>query len=120
MARHNREGGGQDQKNERYRISYQPDWLRFVKVTRRLDSGRQSTMTLFRNPTARPEAPPGERVRTRVVCPGQDLDFSIAVSDPNHAIRRVRVSYVLPDEAGGRPEEVEFTLEGHPPHIARR
>ena len=50
MARHNRDGEGVDQRGHGYVVSYQPDWLRLVKVTRDLESGRQSTKTLFRNP----------------------------------------------------------------------
>ena len=120
MARHNREGRGTDQHEQRYRISYQPDWLRFVKVTRTLDSGRQSTKTLFRNPTPRQEAPPGDRVRTRVFSRDEDLDFEIAVADPNRAIKRIRISYMIPDEDTGRDEEIEFTLEASLPPLTRR
>ena len=50
MARHNRDGQGADQRGQEYEISYQPDWLRLVKVTRTLETGRQSTKTLFKNP----------------------------------------------------------------------
>ncbi|NIP13532.1 MAG: hypothetical protein GWN02_28120, partial [Gemmatimonadetes bacterium] len=50
MARHNRDGQGSDQRDCEYAISYQPDWLRQVKVTRLLPTGRQSTKTLFTNP----------------------------------------------------------------------
>ena len=56
MARHNRDGAGEDQRGHAYTVSYQPDWLRMVKVTRSLTTGRQSTMTLFRNPLDRREA----------------------------------------------------------------
>ena len=49
MARHNREGKGEDQLGREYLVSYQPDWFYQVKVTRDLDSGRQSTKTLYRN-----------------------------------------------------------------------
>src|SRR5690554_884633 len=65
MARHNREARGSDQNGYEYTISYQPDWLRQVKVTRLLDNGRQSTRTLFANPD-RPERNPGRQVRTRI------------------------------------------------------
>jgi hypothetical protein len=62
MARHNREASGSDQRGFEYTISYQPDWLRQVKVTRLLETGRQSTKTLFVNPDgtragARPAGP---------------------------------------------------------------
>ncbi|MEX2466291.1 MAG: hypothetical protein WD995_05240 [Gemmatimonadota bacterium] len=112
MARHNREGSGADQRGFEYGVSYQPDWLRLVKVTRQLETGRQSTKTLFRNPED-PEAEPGERVRTRVISEDQALDFEVALIDPRAAVRRVRVTYELP-AADGRTEEVEFTFESAP------
>ena len=110
MARHNRDGSGADQRGFEYGVSYQPDWLKQVKVTRTLESGRQSTKTLFRNPARGPEAVPGERIRTRIVSSDQSLDFEVALIDPKAAVRRVRIAYVVPGE-NGRPEEVEFTLE---------
>jgi len=115
MARHNREGSGADQRGFEYGVSYQPDWLKRVKVTRTLESGRQSTKTLFRNPASSPAAQPGERIRTRIVSKDQSLDFEVAITDPRAAVRRVRIAYVIPGE-NGRPEEVEFTLESedHP------
>jgi hypothetical protein len=110
VARHNREGHGADQRGFEYGVEFQPDWLRQVKVTRQLETGRQSTKTLFRNPS-RPQAEPGERVRTRIVSPDQCLDFEVVLADPRAAVRRIRISYALPDPAGVREEEVEFTLE---------
>lgn len=109
MARHNREGSGADQRGFEYGVSYQPDWLKRVKVTRQLESGRQSTKTLFRNPME-PEAEPGERIRTRIVSSDQALDFEVALTDPRSAVRRVRIAYQVPGE-NGRTEEVEFTFE---------
>ena len=114
VARHNREGHGADQRGFEYEVNYQPDWLRQVKVTRQLETGRQSTKTLFRNPADGPEAEPGERVRTRIVSPDQRLDFEVALADPKCAVRRIRISYALPDPPGAR-EEVEFTLESEAP-----
>ncbi len=58
MARHNREGEGEDQHGRRYIIGYQPDWFHQVKVARGLDSGRQSTKILLRNSDT-PLADPG-------------------------------------------------------------
>lgn len=113
MARHNREGLGADQRGFEYDVSYQPDWLKLVKVTRQLDTGRQSTKTLFRNPTARPEAEPGDRIRTRITSADQSLDFEVALTDPRAAVKRVRIAYEVPGE-NGRTEEVEFTLESEP------
>ena len=112
VARHNRDGSGADQRGFEYAVSYQPDWLRLVKVTRQLETGRQSTKTLFRNPDP-PEAEPGERVRTRITSEDQELDFEVALIDPRSAVRRVRIAYEVPGE-GGRVEEVEFTLESPP------
>lgn len=114
MARHNREGHGTDQRGHEYRVSYQPDWLKHVKVTRALETGRQSTKTLYRNPADRKEAEPGDRVRTRIVSDEQGLDVEVAVTDPQGAVVRVRVAceVVGPD---GEPEEVEFTLENELP-----
>ncbi|HSW30430.1 MAG TPA: hypothetical protein VLH75_13175 [Longimicrobiales bacterium] len=95
-------------------MNYQPDWLKQVKVTRQLETGRQSTKTLFRNSQDMPEAEPGDRVRTRITSGGQQLDFEVCLSDPRAAVRRIRVSYALPSPDGTREEEVEFTLESEP------
>ncbi|MEM7413995.1 MAG: hypothetical protein AAF389_00775 [Gemmatimonadota bacterium] len=114
MARHNRDGSGADQRGVEYTVSYQPDWLKRVKVTRQLETGRQSTKTLFRNPARGPEAPPGPRVRTRIVSADHDVDFELALTDPRGAVRHVRISYEVPGE-NGRMEELEFTLESEPP-----
>lgn len=110
MARHNREGRGEDQRGFDYRISYQPDWLRWVKVARSLESGRQSTKTLLRNPGRR-EQSPGDRVRTRITSPGQGLDFEITVEDPRAVVRRVIVETEVPSEEDGESETVVFTIE---------
>ena len=109
MARHNREGVGADQRGFEYGVSYQPDWLKLVKVTRQLESDRQSTKTLFRNPNG-PEAEPGDRIRTRITSSDQALDFEVALVDPQSAVKRVRIAYEVPG-SNGRTEEVEFTLE---------
>lgn len=110
VARHNRDGTGADQRGFEYEVSYQPDWLKRVKVTRLLESGRQSTKTLFRNPASGPEAEPGERIRTRIVSADQAVDFELALTDPHAAVTRVRIAYEVPG-GRGRTEEVEFTLE---------
>ncbi len=114
MGRHNREGRGADQQGYEYQLNYQPDWLRLVKVTRTLDSGRQSTKTLFRNPTPVRTEPPSEKVRTRIVSPGQGLDMEVAVSDPNRLVHRVQVTCLIPSVDGGS-EEVVYTLEDSVP-----
>ncbi len=111
MARHNREGTGVDQRGFEYRISYQPDWLRHVKVTRSLENGRQSTMTLFRNPLERREGPPGDRIRTRITCREQGVDLQVSVRATKRGPTRVTVSCWVPGADGGDEEEVTFTLE---------
>ncbi len=115
MARHNREGHGADQRGYHYTISYQPDWLRHVKVTRDLESGRQSTKTLFRNPVDRADGEPGDRIRTRVTSRDQSLDFEVMVSDPNRAVSRIKVAYEVRGPDGRKEEEIEFTLEDELP-----
>lgn len=110
MARHNREGSGADQRGFEYGVSYQPDWLKLVKVTRQLETGRQSTKTLFRNPAGQRAAAPGERIRTRIVSADQAIDFELALTDPRAAVKRVRIAYEVPGQ-NGRTEEVEFTVE---------
>jgi hypothetical protein len=115
MARHNRDGQGVDQGGSQYVIGFQPDWLRHVKVTRDLETGRQSTKTLYKNPAEIREGEPGDRVRTRVTSKEQKLDFEVTIADPNRAVRRIRVVYELPGRDGKREEEIEFTLEGRLP-----
>jgi hypothetical protein len=107
MARHNRVARGVDQRGDAYEVSYQPDWLRLVKVTRTLESGRQSTKTLVRNGVKR-EQPPGSRVRTRVVCRDQRLEFEVELDDPNACVRRIIVETVAP---GAPDERVVFAID---------
>ena len=114
MGRHNREGKGADQLGYEYHLNYQPDWLRLVKVTRTLDSGRQSTKTLFRNPSPGRRQAPSEKVRTRIVSAGQGLDLEVAVSDPNGCVHRIQVTCMIPNEDGDS-EEVVYTLEERVP-----
>jgi hypothetical protein len=95
MARHNREGKGEDQLGRTYAVSYQPDWFYQVKVTRDLESGRQSTKTLFRN-TEAPQGDPGPRVRTRIQSEELGVDFEITIEDPNGIVRRITVETVAP------------------------
>lgn len=108
MARHNREGKGEDQLGREYVVSFQPDWFHQVKVTRDLESGRQSTKTLFRNLDA-PQADPGPKVRTRITSEGLGLDFEISIEDPRGVVRRVTVETVAPD-GKDQGEVVGFTI----------
>ena len=77
MARHNREASGVDQRGFHYRISYQPDWVDRIRVTRRLSTGRQSTRTLFRNPARARDGREGGLVRTTIESREQDLKLEI-------------------------------------------
>lgn len=115
MARHNRDGHGADQLGSRYGVSYQPDWLRHVKVTRDLDSGRQSTKTLFRNPAGSREANPGEKVRTKITSDELNVDLEVVINDPRGAVSRVKVAYLVPGRNGQGEEEIEFTIEDNLP-----
>lgn len=113
MARHNREGQGTDQRGFSYQLSYQPDSLRQVKVTRTLPNGRQSTMTLFRNPAERAEAAPGDQVRTRITCEEQKLDVEVFFRANGTGVRQLQVQVEVPARrgAGGGMEAVVFTLD---------
>lgn len=115
MARHNRDGRGSDQRGETYEVSYQPDWLRLVKITRTLESGRQSTKTLFRN-VVKPEQAPGHKVRTRVTAQDRNLDFEVEIDDPQGVVRRVIVETVTP----GSDEPLVFSIEGRPASRRKR
>ena len=103
MARHNREGRGEDQRGRSYRIGYQPDWFRLVKVTRGLGTGRQSTKTLLRNPDP-PAREPGRRVRTRITAAELGIDFVVTLDDPRQVVRRIIVETVV--RAGADAGEV--------------
>ncbi len=109
MARHNKDARGTDQLGAEYDINYQPDWLRQIKVTRNLETGRQSTKTLFRN-QGRKEGAPGSKVRTRIRCPREELEFEIGVDDPHGVVKRIVVETSLP----GKPGEdgcIVFTID---------
>lgn len=107
MARHNREGRGEDQHGRAYTVAYQPDWLRQVKVTCDLDNGRQSTKTLVRNPDP-PLQDPGARVRTRIRCEALGLDFEVVLHDGDGVVRRIVVETASP--GGDATETVVFSL----------
>ena len=112
MARHNREGEGEDQHGRRYVIGYQPDWLYQVKVARELESGRQSTKILLRNPDP-PVADPGPRVRTRIHAPDLGIDLEVTLRDARGVVRRITVETVVP-EGEERGETVSFVVSRVP------
>ena len=109
MGRHNREARGSDQRGYDYEISYQPDWLHQVKVTRTLENGRQSTKILFRNPAARAQ-PPGPRARTRIVSAEQQLDFELDLNDAAGVVKRIIV-VTAPAHTDTAEEELEFIIQ---------
>ncbi len=111
VARHNREGTGVDQRGFEYRISYQPDWLKHVKVSRALPTGRQSTMILFRNPHESAERRPGRKIRTRITCAAQHVDVEVVLRDSRHGVSRVAVACSVACPDGSGEEELVFTLE---------
>lgn len=118
MARHNREGTGEDQLGRSYTVSFQPDWFYQVKVTRDLDSGRQSTKTLFRNPEPA-QADPGPRVRTRIDSEELGISFEVSIDDSLGVVKRVTVEAVAtrgPDEG----QNVGFTISRMRPRRGRK
>ena len=117
MGRHNREARGEDQHGRQYDVSFPPDWLHQVKVTRTLANGRQSTRTLLRNPGPA-EQRPGARVRTRISSPDPKLEFAIEIEDPHGVVSRIIVETRAPEGAahGG----VGFSIEARAPRAAPR
>jgi hypothetical protein len=110
MARHNRDARGVDQRNAEYDISYQPDWLHQIKVTRALESGRQSTKTLLRNPSGRQQGP-GPKVRTRITSRDRKIDFEIMIDDPRGIVSRIVVETILPNVDAADGEVISFIID---------
>ena len=110
MGRHNRMGSGLDQAGFRYEISYQPDWLYRVKVTRRLASGRRSTKILFRNPAGSPVEEPPQHVRIGIRCPEQGIDIEATVGPGVERVVGVRLDCGAPDDADPVRGRVALTL----------
>ena len=111
MGRHNRDGRGTDQAACEYEISYAPDWLSHVKVTRLLEHGRQSTMTLFRNPEP-PRKAPGKEVRTRIRSEEQGLDVEIVLREPVEQVVRLAIEARAPN-LKGPDRSITLTLNAH-------
>ncbi|MDE2762358.1 MAG: hypothetical protein OXQ94_06725 [Gemmatimonadota bacterium] len=115
MARHNRIGRGVDQCGFSYRISYQPDWLDRIRVTRRLPSGRQSTRTLFRNPARKPGGDAGDLVRIRIESPAQGLVIETSFRTPSGAVGEVEVQWRGNAAPAHEGDHVRFRLTAFPP-----
>ena len=111
MARHNREGRGVDQHGELWTVSYQPDWLRRVKISRELPDGRRrSSMTLVENPANRAEDEPGKVVRTRIAAADGSVEFQIALEDRDRIVDRIEVH--LRKRPGRKSELIKFNIDG--------
>jgi hypothetical protein len=111
VARHHREGTGTDQRGFSYHIEYQPDWFQKVRVSRQLENGRQSTTTLFRNPTPVPQSRPGPQVRTRIRSPEQEIDLEVSVNSDAHHLHRITLWCRVPSLDGIGVEEISFVVE---------
>jgi hypothetical protein len=103
-----------DQLGTLWRISYQPDWLSRVKISRQLPGGRRRSMiTLFRNPARRAEAPPGRVVRTGVAAVDGSASFRISVEDPEGIVDSVVV--VTRRNRGRATEVIKHVIESRLP-----
>lgn len=115
MARHNRQGRGVDQNGFSYRISYPPDWLDRIRVTRKLPSGRQSTRTLFRNPARRPLGALNGLVRTTIESPEQGLELTLSFRAGSDRVTGMEVHWRKSADPADEMERVSFRLTGLPP-----
>jgi hypothetical protein len=111
MARHNRQAKGVDQHGDLWHISYQPDWIDRVKISRELPDGRRrSTVTLFKNEADRAEAEPGKVVRTRISAADGSAGFEVSLEDDDSIVERIVV--VTRRKRGRKEEEIHFVLHG--------
>ncbi len=111
MARHNRESRGLDQHGDLWRISYQPDWLRYVKISRELPGGRRrSSLTLFRNPARQAHSEPGKEIRTRITAADGSVDVTVSLDDREGAVDHVVLG--MRRRRGRKTELVKFTIQG--------
>ena len=114
MARHNRDAKGVDQQGDLWHISYQPDWLRRVKISRQLPKGgRRSMLTLFENPARRAEAEVGKTVRTRISAADGSADFEISVEDRSDVVESIIIE--TRRKRGRRRERIKFVLHNRMP-----
>lgn len=109
MARHNRQAKGVDQHGELWHVSYQPDWLSRVKISRMLPDGRRrSSVTLVENPADRARAEPGKVVRTRVRAGDGSAEFEISLEDRNDLVQEIVV--VTRPRNGRDADRLEFVI----------
>lgn len=111
MSRHNREGRGLDQLGNFWRISYQPDWFRLLKISRPLPDGRRrSSLTVFRNPARQAEADPGRAVRTRITSADGSIDVAVSVEDRDAIVDHIVIG--IKNKRGRKTEVLRFVVQG--------
>ncbi len=111
MARHNREGKGLDQLGNLWRVSYQPDWFRLIKLSRSLPAGRRrSSQTLFRNPARKAEAEPGRVVRTRISSADGSVDVAFSLEDRDSVVDHVVIG--VKRKRGRKIDLIKFLVQG--------
>jgi hypothetical protein len=121
MAKHNRESEGVDQRGFTYRIHYPPDWLRLIRVSRPLPSGRRSGMILFRNGQKGRGLGEGSPIRLRITCPEQGVDLQVHLRAEGAPARRFMLSCSVPSPSGRGEERLDFLFEGgSPANLSRR
>ena len=111
MARHNREGKGLDQLGNLWRVSYQPDWFRSIKLSRPLPAGRRrSSQTLFRNPARHAEAEPGRVVRTRISSADGSVDVALSLEDRDSVVDHIVIG--VKRKRGRKTDVLKFIVQG--------
>jgi len=110
MARHNREGRGLDQLGNLWRISYQPDWFRLLKLSRPVPGGRPSARTLCRNPARTADAEPGRSVRTRITAADGSVDVAVSIEDRDQVVDHVIIG--IRRKRGRKTELLRFAVHG--------
>ncbi|WP_420633873.1 hypothetical protein [Candidatus Palauibacter sp.] len=110
MARHNREGRGLDQLGNLWRISYQPDWFRLLKLSLPLPGGRRSSRTLCRNPARAADAEPGRSVRTRITAADGSVDIAVSLEDRDHVVDHIIIG--VRRKRGRKTEVLKFAVHG--------
>lgn len=103
-----------DQYGFKYRISYPPDWLDRIRVTRRLPSGRQSTRTLFRNPARKPLGEVGGLMRTTITSEDQDLEVAVSFGTGSGRVNEIEVHWHNSAGPADEMDRVGFRLTGFP------
>jgi hypothetical protein len=118
MARHNREGRGLDQLGNLWRITFQPDWLKQVKISRDLPGDRRrSSLTVFRNPARVAEGDPGRSIRTRITSADGKIDVEIALEDRDFVVDHIVLA--IKRKKGRKTELVKFMIQGGLPRPKR-